>query len=925
MIKLARLVPPATMSIEVLTRWRPVLRLVLVLAGIALAFSAQDRLARRDGPYLAVLLFVLAGVCVGSVIPVGEVWNRTLEVTRVRLERWWPVVPLALAVAVIGCLDVVLRKPILAWGYLVALIALSVGCWLADPSGANVWVPYLLDLRADLAQVRERILKWRPSAEVLLVVAMLLLTFFIRVWQWDAVPPGTAPDEPWHVINARGLMEDHPDTTPFESPQWRHPNIHHFLAAALLLPGTDPQLALVLLGAIPGTISVGLLYLVVRQVNGPMVAFTAAALFSLNRWYVLFTRKGDDIGLPLALALAALLFMLLGLRSGRLLWFVLAGIACGVNVLYLYVGSLTVFWIFLAWLLLRRMGTLSTRDSLLGLAVSGLTAICVFLPRGLTIALRPTTFGYSAQHLAPWSGQGNALDVYWHQLRQAVLAFGYQSGGEPWLVFADSGPAMFDVVSAALAMMGVGYFISRIREPWARFWLITGALGILASSASIGPGGYNWRLTMAIPPLMVGAALVLVGTSRFLTVPTTRFARLAWVPIILALFFVGLSTYQDYFVGFRMRESIWISGAAHSLRATRWLRDHSALLPTTMVVTSRDIGTTAAFLLLRPAMLGRTSPHVILDDLENVPLAVQLQPEIERIWIMTAADPWEDSWLALGTRGIGERARRYYPGGEERLERDPYDGRPLFYVYELTREQVEQRHGLRRVPDARCSGSSTIGGWQGMIYITGAGRYRLSGDTPGLCAKLDLLENNSFAEEMYLSRGWHPITLTGTGREMPQLQLLRENGNLPLPRHHMFSGDLEPIGFEAIFAEEPGGSPVSYSYLTVFDRNWEAYPPTEDKTFYLELKGNLDLPQTDTYAFRWQVAGPFEFLIDGEVIARTDSEQVGEVWAMPKQYSAGIHSIEVRYDSRIPITTWGRIYPGGQTAQVLDWHFVSPP
>src|SRR5207237_6370202 len=113
-------------------------------------------------------------------------------------------------------------------------------------------------------------------------------------------------------------------------------------------------LALVMLGALPGGLSVGLLYLVVAEAYGPTVGVTAAGLMALERWYVMLTRKGDDIGLALALALAAIWFAARGMRSGRSLWLVLAGVAVGVNLIYLYVGALAAPAVFLVWLLLAR-------------------------------------------------------------------------------------------------------------------------------------------------------------------------------------------------------------------------------------------------------------------------------------------------------------------------------------------------------------------------------------------------------------------------------------------------------------------------------------------------------------------------------------------------------------------------------------------
>jgi 4-amino-4-deoxy-L-arabinose transferase-like glycosyltransferase len=920
--------PIRAITISIPTRWwAPVLIGVAVLA-LGLAWTAQDMLIRRDKPHLALLLFVIAGGGIGLVAPIGEVWLRMTQMLQPRVWRWWPVIPLALAVGVIGCLDVIFRHPIFAWGFLVAIIGLAVGSWMVDPP-EGVAIRSLPEiLRTQVQTLRSRIVSWRPGREFLILSALLAITFFVRVWQWDSVPPGTAPDEPWWIIDARNMIEESPDVIPFDTPHWRMPAVHQFFGTLLLFPRTDPQLALLLLGAIPGTIAIAFFYLLMRQAYGTTVAIAATSLLALNRWAVLFTRNGGDFGVMLLMTLAGMWFMLRGMQTGRLIWFVLVGIACGVNLIYLYIGSLVVFWIALAWLLLRRMGALSTRDSAIGLVVSGFTAFCVFLPRAFSIARRPEVVSQSSAQLAPWAGQGSAFDVVWNQLKQGVLAFGFQSGGEPWLVFADHGPAMFDALSAALATMGVGYFIWRIREPWARFWLITGALAILISAASTGPGAYNWRLVMSIPPLMAGAGLVLVGLARRLTAPALRFAPFAplhWVPIAIALVLVGFSTYRDFFVAFRERESLWISGAAHSVQAARWLRERSDLLPSTLVTTTRDIGTTAGFLLLRPVGLGRTTPHVVLEDLENVPLAVELAPGVDRIWIMSASEPFDDLWLGVGTRGIGERARRYYPEGQERLVMDPINGRPLFYVHELTREQVQSKQGLTREPDAQCIGSSVVGGWSGMVYVASPGSYRLASEARGLCATVDLVEKNAFSDEVFLSRGWHPIVLTGTGRELPQLNLVSATGAVRLPSSQMYAGSLEPIGFEVTFSESPDSPPVSQTYLTVFDRNWAAYKPTASSTFYMQVRGTLELPRDGAYGLRWLVAGPTEVLIDGEVVATTDSEEPVELWTPPRQYASGPHSIEVKHHARRLITTWARIFPPGEQAVVLDINYISPP
>jgi hypothetical protein len=212
------------------------------------------------------------------------------------------------------------------------------------------------------------------------------------------------------------------------------------------------------------------------------------------------------------------------------------------------------------------------------------------------------------------------------------------------------------------------------------------------------------------------------------------------------------------------------------------------------------------------------------------------------------------------------------------------------------------------------------------VYVASPGKYRLASEQAGLCANLDLSESNAFSDEIFLARGWHPIVLTAPiVRELPELRLVAPNATTVLNRWQMFGHLPEPMGFEATFSEAPDAPAISYDYLTTFDRNWAAYPPTPGTGFYQELHGRLELPKSGQYAFGWLVAGPTQILIDGEVVGSTDSPKPIEFWIQARQFSEGTHEILVKHHATALVTTWARIIPPGEPAQVLDLRYISPP
>lgn len=856
--------------------------------GLGFAVVGQYFLGLGREPGVGAALYILGGFLIG--------WHSTLQARPAYISgkalptsRWFVLASVALLLPALGLLAVVQRQTAYMHAYAVGLYGLvATAVWL-DRHEHRWTVPSL------------------ASREVLLVGGLLLASLFARLWLWDTVPPAPQIDDAELGLKARGILEGRP-SIPFLSAAWRNPEIHQLLIAQFMRLTHDGVLGLTLAGAVPGTLAVLLLYLLVRGTYGVGVALAAAALFAFNRWSVLLSRLGSDFALSLALTLGAGWLAWRALRTGRAIWFVLTGLVCGVALIYFYLALVAPLLVAAIWLFEGRRDLSRGRAGLAGLALAAFVALCVFAPRAYVIYSDPALVAYIGSYAAagPTASEPSALQ----QAIQVALGLVYRSIGRPTHMFDDQPGPLLDPLSAGLAMLGVGYLIAGVaaRRPWSAVWLTSGILGIAIAASTRGLEASSYRTAMILPIAAVGGGLVLVSVARALP-GSLRMGRLALV--VGAISFVALATYRDYFVGFQEREIIWRSTGASEVTAGRWMQTATRKLILLAPEVQRFglVGLTAP-----PGLTGGPDvPHTIGDQ-TDIPFPVSPSADAETVALLLAPEPWDTGSSTL----IDELARRYY--GEARNDERALAGRPVLRVQEWERDAVERRQGLARVGDASCpaSGGAPADGWRGLLYVPDHGPLRLRADG-ATCAAIGTRGVDALGASLYLSRGWHELTLVGPAT-VPRLSIERDTRSQPVPPEHLFRGGFEPIGFLARFAAAPGAPPFERRYLPTFETNWSSNPPGEGQTFYVELAGTIRLERAGEHWLQGEVDGPFTFLLDGQPIVTAPTR-----FSERRNLSAGEHRIEIRYHARSLAPTRLRLYRTDEPPRRLDFAVVSPP
>ena len=434
----------------------------------------------------------------------------------------------------------------------------------------------------------------------LLLLGVILLAAFLRLYRLDQLPPGDGYDQAWYGIDAVTILRgEHPVFFPTNSGREA---LFSYLVA-LLYAGLHSTLAIYAATALIGILTVPAVYLagevLFADEEEPLRTWgglVAALAVALAYWHVMWSRYGvRAIMVPLFAALTlGLLWQ--GLRSGRRGWFLACGVSLGVA-MYTYQAArllpvlVLLGFIYTRWAAGRReeqdgresqgthggqgrhgdlpLPTTATRtgNPLWLPSVGG-------LPRWRDLALVFVVAGVIAAPLGVYEvthpgalnervGQAFALTAPtetgsgWTALRDqvvtAVLMFTVQGDLQP--VHNIPGRPALDLFLAAAFVVGLLVSLWRLRRPvylfllsWLALMTLPAMLAALGTAEKRGLGAIAAvGLLIAVGVLAVWGAVTRWAAGRS---PAWRTATPVALALVLGLGFVysGATTFRDYFL-----------------------------------------------------------------------------------------------------------------------------------------------------------------------------------------------------------------------------------------------------------------------------------------------------------------------------------------------------------------------------------------
>ena len=380
----------------------------------------------------------------------------------------------------------------------------------------------------------------RHGPEFLILAAIVCAALALRLWDIEGIPPTLSGDEgTFGLESIKTIAGEGHYRNPFTTGWLSVPTMSfHFNSLTIRMLG-QTVFALRLPWALVGTVTVVIVFQLVRRLTGTKLALMTAALLATYHFHIHYSRLGvNNAADPLLMALV--LYLLYRAYDGRsLLSWALCGVAVGVAQ-YFYFGAR--FAAILAGALIvtfaLREGRRFLRDHGRGVLIMVGAAIVAGAPM-IQYAIRyPNDYNARVNQIgilqSGWlqlaqevTGQ-SATELLLDQLQRASLAFNVYPDRTAWY---GSPRPLFDNAAGILFLLGLGYATLRPGDrrlfAMAAWWW--GAM-ILGGALTVDPPS-SQRLVTLGPPAVFFVALALLKIGQIM-----QRAWQAWTPRVLTTF-----------------------------------------------------------------------------------------------------------------------------------------------------------------------------------------------------------------------------------------------------------------------------------------------------------------------------------------------------------------------------------------------------
>lgn len=437
----------------------------------------------------------------------------------------------------------------------------------------------------------------RPRWEWPVVIGLLLIAFFFRVWQLNDVPPGLHHDEVIIGQVAKDILRG--NFAIYFTAGYGHEPLYHYLVAGFFAALGASAFALRLTSVFVAILGLAVAYRFTRRLFSPGVAVGMLAWMSISLWPMFFARLGlRSITLPLLTTLTAY-FLWRAIHAARMSNYVIAGTLLGLSV-YTYQASRVfpvIFAVFFVYLMVTHSSLViapqlaGKRDSLFVRRVGAFFAAALFVAAPLIIYL--TVINPAAEErVADLSGPLNQLrvgdpnEVITSTLNTLGM-FTYKGDAVP-IYNVSERPVFPDPIGSALFYFGLLVCVWRWRQPAYAFMLIWFFISL--TPAMVTPFSPNFVRTMAawpVPFVFAGQGMEAVGrlvtgqlvprSKRHFVTPSPHHLVIGFLGLVLAI--NAVLTYRDYFLDWPRGDYVRFWQQATWTQAVRALNADPASTP----------------------------------------------------------------------------------------------------------------------------------------------------------------------------------------------------------------------------------------------------------------------------------------------------------------------------------------------------------
>ena len=739
---------------------------------------------------------------------------------------------------------------------------------------------------------------------VSLLMVILLVAVWLRVYRINEMPPGIFIDETNAALDGLRILEGRADS-PFGTGWFETPNGFVYLQTLFFRLFGTTFLAIKLQSLLPGILTVLAVFLLARELLGSTHALFAAAFLAFNRWHVNMSRWGWNEVYPPLMQLLALFFIERASRRRSLGDWAMAGFLLGLG-MYTYLAMRLVVLaiaMYLGYRVLVQRGFL--RRNWQGLILMAVLYAMTLAPLSFTYAKHPFTFLNRSEQVSILNDIEAArgdLQPLWESASRHAQMF---------LVAGDRNPRhnlapepMLDPVTGAFFLLGLVWAVWRWRDHrhgLLVIWMAVILLGGILSRLYEAPQAYR---TLAVTPAVAILAADAYGIAlRGLVYPVRRMHLWRWLWAVLAIVGFVVAGWLNYDLYFNRQANDADVYIAFSPLETTVAREALAKRDDYRLYLSPRLYyfSPLRFFTYQPTHavgvhLGplRYSPFNKLGGGLDQPGYQLADPALD----LPLADQDGESALFLldpHFQYLLDSLRYYYPRIEAELVSDRL-GRPLYLSVTIPGNEIAALQASNRAADA-----TELRG----LAIPHTGDYRISPlpSKSGASTRVELDGRVLDSATVTLGQGLHGMRLLDLPADLaPDAPLLEWEG---------------PAGFGVVpdrylFRKPPGGNGLQGTYYRgsewaqpVFMQRIDpmlvaAWPEDEPMygPFSVTWTGELLAPVDGVYQIQINADDGARLWLDGRVLAEGMAPDTANVIRTSVKLTVGPHPIRIDYFQR---------------------------
>jgi 4-amino-4-deoxy-L-arabinose transferase-like glycosyltransferase len=444
----------------------------------------------------------------------------------------------------------------------------------------------LFFILADAAGVKKREPEKIPvRMEAVLLLLIMGLGVFFRVYMTGMVPPGFFPDEAQSsqdalsIMNGRNVLYQETSLPVYIKGQVDNPAMILYIVAAIFkFAGAGINQARLGGAALTGILAIPAIYFLVRYLMGARSALIAAFLLAVMRWHVTYSRIFFHASFCVFIFIFFVYFSYKAYREKKWSDFILLGFTMGLTQYTYQPVKLLPLWavIFGAYILWKDRRFFP--DNYKKIIVSAAIFIVMFVPLGNYIAKNFTDYSFRIKLLSIFNpdavknwmdGRFTTAGLFLENTKDTLLMFNYRGDENPRHNYRAK--PMLDFISGITAFLGFGFLLSRCLQPFPFFILSMFGISLMGSILNIATP-HATRAIMAIPFMVIFSVIFLQKAFQYFKEQYGNKLMPGFAVIVsAALIFSGWLNFNSYFNGYGKDFDIWDAFTSDGSEAAKYL------------------------------------------------------------------------------------------------------------------------------------------------------------------------------------------------------------------------------------------------------------------------------------------------------------------------------------------------------------------